>query len=73
MTLGPVLDEEEGKPVTIERGTDPSRVKLVGNVTGAPPLRGILRHRGWEATRLNLPPLPTTGRTIIAPAEVEVA
>jgi Domain of unknown function (DUF2760) len=73
VTLGPVLDEEEGKPVTIERGTDPSRVKVVGNVTGAPPLRGVLRHRGWEATRLNLPPLPTTGRTIIAPAEVEVA
>lgn len=73
VTLGPVLDEEEGQPVTIERGTDPARVKVVGNVTGTPPLRGILRHRGWEATRIDLPPLPPTGRTIIAPAEVEVA
>jgi hypothetical protein len=73
LTLDPVLDDEEGRPVTIERGTDPARVKVVGNVTGAPPLRGVVRHRGWEATRLELPPLPSTGRTIIAPAEVEVA
>ena len=67
------LLREEGRPVTVERGTDPARVKVVGNVSGAPPLRGVLRHRGWEATRLDLPPLPATGRTIIAPAEVEVA
>jgi hypothetical protein len=73
LTLDPVVDDEEGKPITVERGTDPARVKVVGNVTGTPPLRGIVRHRGWEATRLDLPPLPATGRTIIAPAEVEVA
>jgi hypothetical protein len=32
----------------------------------------VLQHRGWEATRLELPPLPVTGRSIVAPAEVEV-
>ena len=58
--------------VTIERGTDPARVKVVGNVAGAPPLRDVLRHRGWEVTRLDLPPLPSAGRTIVAPAEVEL-
>jgi hypothetical protein len=73
VTLDPVLDEEEGRPVTVERGTDPARIKVVGNVSGTPPLRGVLRHRGWEATRLELPPLAATGRTIIAPAEVEVS
>ena len=73
VTLTPVMDDEEGRPVTVESGTDPARVKVVGNVSGTPPLRGVLRHRGWEATRLELPPLPSTGRTIIAPAEVEVA
>ena len=73
LTLAPVLDDEEGGAVTIERGTDPARVKVVGNVAGAPPLRGVLRHRGWEVTRLDLPPLPAAGRTIVAPAEVEVA
>ena len=73
VTLAAVLDDEEGGAVTIERGTDPARVKVVGNVAGAPPLRGVLRHRGWEVTRLDLPPLPSAGRTIVAPAEVEVA
>ena len=73
VTLEPVLDAEEGQPVTIEKGTDAGRIKVVGNVAGAPPLRGVLRHKGWEATRINLPPLTTSGRTIVAPAEVEVA
>jgi hypothetical protein len=73
LTLTAVFDEDEGSSVIIEPGTDPARVKVVGNVTGAAPLRGVLRHRGWEATRVELPPLSTTGRTIIAPAEVEIA
>jgi hypothetical protein len=73
VTLVPVIDEEEGRTVTIERGTEPARVKVVGNVAGDPPYRGALRHRGWEAARIELPPLPATGRTVVAPAEVEVA
>jgi hypothetical protein len=72
MTLAPVMDEEEGHQTTIASGTDPARIKVVGNV-GAPPVRGVLRHRGWEAIRLELPPLPSAGRTIVAPAEIEVA
>ena len=72
-TLTPVLDDEEGQTVTVERGTDPASVKVTGNVTGEPPYRGVLRHRGWQVARLELPPLPASGRTIIAPAEVEVS
>jgi hypothetical protein len=72
-TLEPVLDDEEGRPVTVERGMDAARVKLVGNVSGQPPMRGILRHRGWEATRVELPPVPAAGQLVIAPAEVEVS
>jgi hypothetical protein len=72
-TLGPVLDDDEGAPVTVEQGTDPGRVKVVGNTTGTGPVRGVVRHRGWEATRIELPPLPVTSRTVIAPAEVEVS
>jgi Domain of unknown function (DUF2760) len=73
LTLTPVFDGEEGSRVTIERGTDPARVKVVGNVTDSPPVQGVLRHRGWEVSRMELPPLQGTGLTIIAPAEVEVA
>lgn len=72
VTLAPVLAGDEGQTVTIDRDTDPSRIKVVGNVAGQPPYTGILRHRGWEVTRIALPPLPGTGRSILAPAEVEV-
>jgi hypothetical protein len=73
VTLAPVLTEEEGRPVTVERGTDPARVKVVGNAAGPLPLRGVVRHRGWDATRVQLPPLPAVGRTVVAPAEVEIS
>jgi Domain of unknown function (DUF2760) len=73
VALGPVLDAEEGRRITVAPGTDPSRIKVVGPAAGQPPLQGVVRHRGWEATRLELPPLPSTGRTIVAPAEVEIA
>lgn len=73
VTLAPVLDTDEGSTFAVERDSDAARVKVVGNTAGVPPYRGIVRHRGWEATRLALPPLPATGRTIVAPAEVEVA
>jgi hypothetical protein len=73
LTLGPVIDDQEGQPVTVSAGTDPSTVKVVGNVAGAPPFRGVLRHRGWDASRAALPPLPASGRSILAPAEVEVS
>ena len=73
VTLEPVVDEEEGKTTTVERGAEAARIKVVGNIAGAPPFRGIVRHRGWEATRVELPPLGASGRTIVAPAEVEVA
>jgi hypothetical protein len=72
VTLSPVLTDAEGATVLVDRGTDAARVKVVGNVGGAPPYRGVLRHRGWDATRIELPPLPAAFRTVVAPAEVEV-
>ena len=71
-TLRPVLEEDEGGSVSIEHGADPARIKIVGNTAGSLPIRGIVRHRGWEAMKIELPPLPATARTVIAPAEVEV-
>jgi Domain of unknown function (DUF2760) len=73
VSLDAVLDDDEGQTVTVERGVDPASVKVVGSVGGAPPYRGVLRHRGWQATRVDLPPLSTAGRSILAPAEVEVS
>jgi hypothetical protein len=72
VTLAPVLDDEEGARVTLDASTDPARIKLVGNVGNTPQFHGVVRHRGWEVTRLELPPLPSAGRAIVAPAEVEI-
>lgn len=71
--LEPIIASEEGQPVTVQEAIDPAAIKLIGNVTGKPPLRGLLRHRGWRASAVNLPPLADgAGRTVVAPAEVEI-
>jgi Domain of unknown function (DUF2760) len=71
--LEPIIASEEGEAVTVQEAIDPAAIKLIGNVTGKPPLRGLLRHRGWRASAVNLPPLPDgTGRAVVAPAEVEI-
>src|SRR6516225_384308 len=72
--LEPILNSEESQPVTVEGGFDPAAIKLLGNVTGEPPIRGVLRHKGWHVKQVNLPPLSQgSGRMVIAPAEVELS
>ncbi|HTD56766.1 MAG TPA: DUF2760 domain-containing protein [Silvibacterium sp.] len=71
--LEPVLDSEEDQPVTVQTGFDPAAIKLIGNVAGEPPMRGMLRHKGWRVKDVNLPPLPPSGLMVIAPAEVELS
>ena len=73
LTLEPVLGSEEGARITIEAGTNAARVKVLGNVAGQPPFHGVVRHRGWMLNRTELPSLPSTAPSVIAPAEVEVA
>jgi hypothetical protein len=73
IALRPVLAEAEGATVTVERGFDPAAVRIIGNVRGEPPYRGVLRHPGWRSESVTLP--ERTGdadATIVAPAEVEV-
>ena len=40
--LEPILSSEEDQPVTVPAGFDPAAIKLVGNVTGEPPIRGVV-------------------------------
>jgi hypothetical protein len=72
VTVAPVLGDPEGATVFVDDKADAARMKVVGNLAGSPPYRGVLRHRGWEATRVDLPPLAPASRTVIAPAEIEV-
>ena len=73
LRLSPVIDSVEGSFTKLETN-DPATVKLLGNVpaTGKAP-GGMLRHKGWRAEKIDLPPLASgQNASIIAPAEVEV-
>ncbi len=68
-----IIDRNEGEEITIEAGFDPAAIKLTGNVSGEPPFKGILQHRGWRTEKLELPTLSgTQDPGIITPAEVEI-
>lgn len=72
--LEPILNSDEDQPVTVQSRFDPAAIKLLGNVTGQTPIRGVLRHKGWQVKDVNLPPLPQgSGRMVVAPAEVEIS
>jgi uncharacterized protein DUF2760 len=74
VTLEPIVSAAEDQPFTVAEGFDAASIKLIGNVMGEPPLRGVVRHRGWRIAQINLPSLPAgSGRTVIAPAEIEVS
>lgn len=74
LVIEPVMPGQEDDAVTVPRGFDPGEIRLVGDVSGEPPFKGILRHHGWRVARTKLPTL-TDGvdRHVLAPAEVEIA
>jgi hypothetical protein len=71
--MEPIIASDEDKSVTVQAGFDPAAIRLIGTVTGEPPLRGLLRHRGWRVKEIHLPTLPAQdARLVVAPAEVEI-
>ncbi len=71
--IEPVIDAQEGSEVEIDEDFDPTQIKLVGNITGNPPFKGIIKHTGWKFAEVRLP--KWTGKPhnkILAPAEVEI-
>jgi uncharacterized protein DUF2760 len=72
VTLERVLSGNEDDPVTLESGFDAGAIRLVGNVGGAPPFRGSLRHAGWRATHVAVPARAGIDPFVLAPAEVEI-
>jgi Domain of unknown function (DUF2760) len=73
--LTPVIDAVEGTYQTMDSSKvpDPNRIKLIGNVPANGRIAGgTLRHRGWMASSVNLPPLGKQDPSILAPAELEV-
>jgi hypothetical protein len=75
LSLAPVIDGVEGtfQKLDSSKTPDPNRIKLVGNVPASGKVAGgILRHRGWRALSINLPPLGKQDASILTPAELEV-
>jgi hypothetical protein len=73
LDLEPVLREGEGATTTVPTGFDAASIRLTGNVVGEPPFRGTVRHHGWRALNVRIPP-PPAGQDprVLAPAEVEL-
>ena len=74
LTIEPIIEGAEEQPVTVPSDFDPAAVRLVGNVNGAPPFRGTLKHHGWRVRSVHLPLLPVArdDSSVLSPAEVEI-
>ena len=74
MTLEPVMADAEGSTVTVQPGFDATTVRLTGNVSGEPPFRGTVQHRGWRVKSIDLPKRTKSdaGAMVVAAAEVEI-
>ncbi len=75
LTVEPVLPGAEESSVTVSEGFDPATIRLIGNVAGSPPFKGVLKHHGWRVKASQLPVVPGArdDSAILAPAEVEVS
>ncbi len=75
LTLAPVIDGIEGtfQKLDAAKTPDANRIKLIGNVPATGKVSGgTLRHRGWSALGVDLPPLGKQDASVLAPAEIEV-
>lgn len=72
--IKPVVEQEEQTAIDVPAGFSPARFRLTGNVHGEPPFRGMLAHRGWQATRCQMPEWSgdAASALIVTPAEVEL-
>jgi hypothetical protein len=75
LTVEPVMTDPEESTVTVPVGFDPATIRLIGNVAGSPPFRGVLKHHGWRVKASQLPVVPGArdDSAVLAPAEVEIS
>lgn len=79
-TLTPVTSDAEGQTVSVDAG-EADRFRLVGSISGTPPYRGRLLHRGWRTAKVNLPTrvekalhgTESLPGYVVVPAEVELS
>jgi len=71
--LQPLAEVEEGSPLNLPAAPSPAKYRLVGSAS-AGTARGIVTHRGWRATKCDVPTWTGTASEsqVLAPIEVEV-
>ena len=70
-SLIPVINTPENENVIVQENYDPSEITLVGEHPEVGPYTGILQHKGWQASKIEL--TIRSGKineSIICPAEV---
>jgi hypothetical protein len=73
VAVEPVMPAAENATVEVARGFDPSAIRVIGNVAGEPPWKGVLKHHGWRTRKVSLPAIAGAhDPLVIAPAEVEL-
>ncbi len=72
--LRPIVAESEGSSVELKAGYDAHRYRVLGEPASGEGVRVRVIHRGWEATRCDLPTWTGTSAAalVIAPAELQV-
>lgn len=73
LSIEPIRQEPEGESVTLPVGFDSQRFKLTGSVSNTDSVQGVLRHRGWIASAVNLPQVQSAAAAmVVCPAELEI-
>lgn len=73
--IKPVHEAAEGAALTLAKDYDALRYRVIGRMTGEPPYRGRVLHRGWQTLTIKLPErvAQRSSHEVIAPAEVELS
>jgi Domain of unknown function (DUF2760) len=74
LKVKPISDVEEGSQVIIPENYSVDEYRLMGKITGTPPFKGVLLHKGWKTESIKLPRIikGETRLPSIAPALVEI-
>lgn len=73
--IDPIAGEDLGSGITLAQDFAPESFRLTGQVADEGPHTGTLVHKGWAASRINLPQsqTPANGQHVLSPAEIEVS
>ena len=73
--IGPLVDGEEGDTFETPAKIDPNEFQITGNVSGDPPFKGTLVHKGWKASKCELPKWNgnASAALVVTPSEVELS